>query len=107
MSINKISLSTENPYHFVNARFVDKHLATRELGVSETTLKVWRNGARGKQQDPILREGVHWCKPRGSKTGGVLYNVSLIKDLMCNPDTHNQAVEAFLATMPSSMAVAR
>lgn len=96
----------ENPYHFANARFVDKHKAIEELGVGETTLKVWRNGARRKNQEPILIEGVHWLKPLGSKTAGVLYNVSLIKDRMCNPGTHSQAIDAFLATMPSSMAKA-
>jgi len=96
----------DNPYHFTNARFVGKHEAMKELGISETTLKIWRNGIRSKRQEPVLRKGVHWCKPIGSKTAGVLYNVSLIKDWMCSPDTHEQAVEAFLKTMPSSIAAA-
>ena len=94
------------PLRFEDCRLVNKHQAVKELGISETTLKGWRNGVSSKGNKPELAKGVYWCQPGGS-TSPVLYNLDLIRDWMFSPspEAHQAAVTAVLASMPSSRAV--
>ncbi|PSN76422.1 hypothetical protein C8B47_27410 [filamentous cyanobacterium CCP4] len=85
---------------------MSKHQAVKELGISETTLKVWHNGIPSQGIKPTLAKGVYWCQP-GGITSPVLYNLDLVRDWMFNPDAeaHKAAVRAVLASMPSSRAM--
>jgi hypothetical protein len=89
--------------------FVDKHTAASELGVSYSTLKVWRIGTvapAGDTVPPKLQEGIHWRRHGLRK---VTYNINLLQDWAANqdsPEAHQRAIDAYLASLPSSKAAA-
>ena len=81
-------------------------LTTKEavtlLGISPTTLKIWRLG-KGKTP-PRLKQGVHWVSPSARQ---VLYHRELMLDFLANqhrPELHQKAVDAYLESLPSSKA---
>ncbi|MGB3312579.1 MAG: hypothetical protein WBG32_00870 [Nodosilinea sp.] len=86
-------------FDFDRCQLLTRRAAQANLGVGQTTLKVWRLGDRRQGVEPRLLQGVHWFQP---SHGLILYNVTMIRDWLANPDTHHRAVEAFLASQPSS-----
>jgi hypothetical protein len=80
-------------------RFCDKREIARLIGLSTETLKKLRlSGA--------LAEGIHWVR-HGTKR--VVFNFELMRDWninRCNPQVHQLAIDAFLASLPSSKAAA-
>jgi hypothetical protein len=80
-------------------RFCDKREIAHLIGLSTETLKRLRlKGA--------LIEGIHWVR-HGTKK--VVFNLELMRDWntnRCNPRVHQLAIDAFLASLPSSKAAA-
>lgn len=84
--------------------FVGKDEASLALGISTSTLKKWRLG--NAAATPVLTEDVHWVRS-GSRL--VLYNLPLLTDFVANrsnPELHQKAITAYLASLPSSRATA-
>lgn len=76
-----------------------KKQAIAETGLSASSLKRLRLSGD-------LQEGIHWQRFGSRK---VLYVVPLIKDWIANrhtPQMHQQAIAAYLESLPSSQAVA-
>ena len=83
--------------------FITTKEAARLLSVSPSTLKAWRLG-KG-QTPPRLIEGAHWVSLGDRK---VLFHRELLIDFMANqhrPEVHQNAVTAYLESLPSSKAV--
>lgn len=92
----------------MNYPLVDKSRIREELGISPSTLKNWRLGRlhEGRYLEAKLTEGVHWVRMGKRKT---LYNLELLRDFLHNqdnPDAHQRAITAYLASLPSSKATA-
>lgn len=84
--------------------FVNTRTMKALLGVSESTLKFWRLGYNGRP--PKLIEGVHWVKAGERNT---LFHKALMMDYLANlanPERHQRAIDAYLASLASSKAVA-
>ena len=86
---------------------VPKTVISRELGISGSTLKNWRLGrvnSDGTRTLPKLVENIHWFAIGQRK---ILYNFELIRDYVHNikqPQLHERAIDAYLASLPSSKA---
>jgi hypothetical protein len=86
-------------------RYINTATAVALLGVSASTLKVWRLGRQGTP--PLLTEGVHWV-PIGTRK--ILYNESLMLDFLATrhcPTAHERTILAFLEALPSSQSAKR
>jgi hypothetical protein len=84
--------------------FIGTSEAARRFGISAFTLKTMRIGFR--QTPASLVEGVHWIRPSARK---VLFNAALLEDFLINrgnPEAHDRAIAAYLASLPSSKAAA-
>lgn len=89
------NVSTELIPYQHQFQFVGKREISKLTGLSGDTLKKYR--LKG-----LLSEDVHWIRIN-SKV--VRYNVPLIKDWLQNindPQAHQRAIEAYLATLLSS-----
>jgi hypothetical protein len=76
-------------------QFVGKRELSKLTGLSGDTLKKYR-------LQGMLSENIHWIRINPKV---VRYNVPLIKDWLQNinnPQAHQQAIEAYLATLLSS-----
>lgn len=65
------------------------------IGMSKGTIARWRKAGR-------LEEGVHYFKTNPTS---ILYHVELIQDWIANqqnPHLHENAIEAFLESLPSN-----
>lgn len=65
------------------------------IGVHKATIARWRKAGR-------LEQGVHYFKLNPTT---ILYNVALVEDWIVNqhqPHLHEQAIENFLASLPSN-----
>ena len=84
-------------YRIVDIRLVDKHEASKILGISPETLKKYR-----LQGSSTLIEGIHyhvWNKRV------IRYNPFLIADWGLNrnnPQAHQRTIEAYLKSLPSN-----
>jgi hypothetical protein len=82
--------------------FADKQAIFQILGIRNGTLKTWRIGRPDAGIAPVLREGIHWIRQSSRHT---LYNVPLLRDFIANranPEAHERAIAAYLASLPSS-----
>jgi hypothetical protein len=80
--------------------FVSKRSAIELLGISDSTLKVWRLGKGDRP--PKLTEGVHWIR---YSEKAILYNSALLEDFIvniANPEAHERAIANYLASLPSN-----
>lgn len=84
------SISYQHQFQFVGKREISKL-----TGLSGDTLKKYR--LKG-----LLSENIHWIRINAKV---VRYNVPLVKDWLQNindPQTHQKAIEVYLATLLSS-----
>lgn len=75
--------------------FVKGKKLSQEIGLSVSTFKRYR-------LQGVWQEGIHW---RRLNSRVVLYNLPLILDWIANqadPQAHQRAVEAYLASLPSN-----
>jgi hypothetical protein len=89
------NLPAESITYQYQFQFVGKREISKLTGLSGDTLKKYR--LKG-----LLSQDIHWIRIN-SKV--VRYNVPLIKDWLQNindPQTHQRAIEAYLATLLSS-----
>jgi hypothetical protein len=87
------------PSTSITTVFCDKARASEATGLSLDQLKTYR-------LEGLLRRGIHWVEinPRT-----VRFNLPLLLDWVAtraNPAAHDAAIEAYLASLPSSRAVA-
>lgn len=90
--------SSEN--HLPSEVWVDKHIASRIVGLSSHTLKKLR-GENAREADRLI-EGIHFVR-HGSHC--VRYNAELLRDYAAtrsDPEAHKRAIELYLASLPSN-----
>jgi hypothetical protein len=72
---------------------------SKQLGVREGVLKVWR-------ESKIITQGIHWYYRPGT-TNRILWNLDLMRDFVAvgdqNHPGHKRAIERYLASLPSSI----
>lgn len=79
----------------MNPQFCTKHDLAKVTGLSSETFKKYRLSG-------IWSEGIHWQR---LNSRCVLYNLSLILDWVANrnnPQSHQRAIESYLASLPSN-----
>lgn len=88
----------------MNTKFADRVFGGKQclalLGISNSY-------AKNRIADGSWIEGIHFSKLGNGPTSKIIYNLKLIEDWLLNhrvnPAGHSRAIEAYLASLPSSV----
>ena len=86
--------------NYLHSEWIDKHNASRIVGLSVHTLKKLRS-EKAREADRLI-EGIHFVR---HGTHCVRYNAELLRDYAAtrsDPEAHKRAIELYLASLPSN-----